>query len=81
MASSFDQIGPLCKTSEDAAMVMNLLAGGDPHDMTADPALAADFTAGLDQPLKNVKIALPEEAFGQGLDADVERRFAPPPRC
>ena len=73
MASSFDQIGPLCKTSEDAAMVMNLLAGGDPHDMTADPALAADFTAGLDQPLKNVKIALPEEAFGQGLDADVER--------
>ena len=73
MASSFDQIGPLCKTCRDAAMVMNLLAGGDPHDMTSDPALAADFTSQLERPLKNVKIALPQEAFGQGLDTDMER--------
>lgn len=73
MASSFDQIGPLCKTCRDAAMVMNLLAGGDPRDMTSDPALAADFTSQLERPLKNVKIALPQEAFGQGLEADMER--------
>ena len=73
MASSFDQIGPLCKTCGDAALVMNLLAGSDPRDMTSDPSLAADFTSELERPLENVKIALPQEAFGQGLDADVER--------
>ena len=73
MASSFDQIGPLCKTCRDAALVMNLLAGADPRDMTSDPALAADFTSQLERPLKNVKIALPQEAFGQGLDTDMER--------
>ena len=73
MASSFDQIGPLCKTCGDAALVMKLLAGGDPRDMTANPSLAADFTSELERPLENVMIALPQEAFGQGLDADVER--------
>lgn len=73
MASSFDQIGPLCKTCGDAALVMNLLAGSDPRDMTSDPSLAADFTSELERPLENVMIALPQEAFGQGLDADVER--------
>ena len=41
--------------------------------LMAVPALAADFTSELERPLENVMIALPQEAFGQGLDADVER--------
>ena len=42
-ASSLDQIGPLCKTAADAALVLDGISGGDPHDMTSDPTLAQPY--------------------------------------
>lgn len=73
MASSFDQIGPITKTVEDAAIVLNAIAGHDPMDSTSvgpDRDLP-DYTASLGKPIKDFKVAVPKEFFGEGLDSQV----------
>lgn len=71
--SSLDQIGPLCKTAEDAALVMNVIAGHDPHDATSDGSLAADFSGtAAAVSLKGVTFGLPKECFGDGLNPEVK---------
>ena len=72
-ASSFDQIGPMTKTAEDAAILMNVIGGHDPMDSTSADVPLPDFTATLSKDVKGLKIGIPKEYFGKGLDADVEK--------
>jgi len=72
-ASSFDQIGPMTKTAEDAAVLMNVIGGHDPMDSTSANVPLPDFTATLSNDVKGLKIGIPKEYFAKGLDADVER--------
>lgn len=70
-ASSLDQIGPLCKTAADAALVLDGISGGDPHDMTSDPTLAQPCAVREARDLSGLTVGLPRECFGEGLDQQV----------
>ena len=71
-ASSLDQIGPLAKTAEDAALLLEVLAGHDPKDSTSIDRPVPKYTETIRQPLKNLRIGLVREHFGEGLDGEVE---------
>ncbi len=70
-ASSLDQAGPLTQTAEDAALLLNVMAGFDTKDSTSVEKDVPDYTANLKQDLKGLKIGLPKEYFGEGLDSAV----------
>jgi aspartyl-tRNA(Asn)/glutamyl-tRNA(Gln) amidotransferase subunit A len=70
-ASSLDQAGPMAKSAEDCAMLLNAMAGFDPRDSTSLERPAEDYARDLDKPLAGLKIGLPKEFFGEGMDADV----------
>jgi aspartyl-tRNA(Asn)/glutamyl-tRNA(Gln) amidotransferase subunit A len=70
-ASSLDQIGPLTKDVEDAALVMNAIAGHDPLDSTSARYSAPDYTSFLRKAVKGMRIGLPKEFRGDGVDDDV----------
>jgi aspartyl-tRNA(Asn)/glutamyl-tRNA(Gln) amidotransferase subunit A len=72
-ASSLDQGGPMTRTAEDAAMMLNVMAGFDERDSTSLNEPVPDFTAGLNHDLKGLKIGLPEEFFGDGLNDEVRK--------
>jgi len=71
--SSLDQIGPITKTVEDCAMIMNVLAGHDERDSTSANVPAPDYTSFLSKDVKGLKIGLPKEYFVKGLDPEVEK--------
>lgn len=71
-ASSLDQIGPLTRDVTDLAHVMNVLAGHDPRDSTSAPVDWPDFRDSLRADVKGMKIALPKEYFGKGLNPEVK---------
>ena len=71
-ASSLDQIGPITRDVTDAATVLNTICGVDPHDSTSLPVDVPDFTKALKQDVKGLKIGLPKEYFGAGLDPKVD---------
>jgi aspartyl-tRNA(Asn)/glutamyl-tRNA(Gln) amidotransferase subunit A len=67
--SSLDQIGTVGATVEDAALVLSVIAGSDPHDATSAPEPVGDLSAGLDDvDLARVRVGWPSEYFGEGLD-------------
>ena len=70
-ASSLDQAGPMCQTAEDAAIMLNAMAGFDELDSTSVQQETSDFTADLNLPLQGLKIGLPKEFFGSGLNPQV----------
>ncbi len=70
-ASSLDQIGPLCKTAEDAALIMGVIAGHDRRDATSDAALPTRFGLDARDDLTGLTIGLPKECFGEGLSMPV----------
>ena len=72
-ASSLDQAGPMARTAEDCAMLLNVMVGFDERDSTSLQREAEDFTKALAQPLTGLKIGVPKEFFGAGLAADVEQ--------
>ena len=72
-ASSLDQVGPLTKDVRDCALMMNAVSGYDPHDSTSIKLEVPDFTAALLDGLKGVRIGIPKEYFGEGLDPEVDR--------
>ena len=72
-ASSLDQAGPMTRTAEDAALMLNVMAGFDERDSTSLDKAVPDYTAELNQDLKGLKIGLPKEYFDEGLDAGVAR--------
>ncbi len=71
-ASSLDQIGPFAKTVEDAALLLNSIAGHDLRDNTSSTQVVPDFTARLGEGLKGKSIGVPKECFGEGLNPEVE---------
>lgn len=71
-ASSLDQIGPITKEVKDAALLMAVIAGHDPQDSTSVPQAVPDYAAALGQDLQGLKIGVPREYFGPGLDPEVE---------
>jgi aspartyl-tRNA(Asn)/glutamyl-tRNA(Gln) amidotransferase subunit A len=70
-ASSLDQAGPFTRTSEDAALMLGAMAGFDPRDSTSVERAVDDYTRGLGDSLEGLKIGLPKEFFGEGLDSAV----------
>jgi len=71
-ASSLDQAGPMARTAEDCALLMNAIAGHDHRDSTSVARGVPDYTEELGAPLAGLKIGLPVEHFGDGLDPAVE---------
>ncbi len=71
-ASSLDQIGPLTKEVRDAALLLNVIAGHDPRDSTCAPEPVPDYLENLGKDIKGLKIGVPKEYFGEGLDPEVE---------
>lgn len=71
-ASSLDQAGPMARTAEDCALLLNAIAGPDPKDSTSVARGVPDYTEELSAPLSGLKIGLPVEHFGDGLDPEVE---------
>jgi len=72
-ASSLDQIGPFGRTVADAALLLQIIAGHDPRDSTSVPEPVPDYLGRLEEPLKPLRIGVPKEFFGEGLDTEVER--------
>ena len=70
-ASSLDQAGPMCQTAEDAALMLNAMAGFDEQDSTSVQLDTPNFTADLNLPLQGLKVGLPKEFFGPGLNPQV----------
>ncbi len=70
-ASSLDHIGPLTKTVKDAAILLGVVAGRDPLDSTSANVPVPDYEAELAKPVDGLKIGIPKEYFGEGLDAEV----------
>ena len=73
-ASSLDQAGPMTRTAEDAAIMLNAMAGFDRRDSTCMDRDVPDYTATLNNSLEGMTIGLPKEYFAAGLDSEVEQR-------
>ncbi|MEK9132739.1 MAG: Asp-tRNA(Asn)/Glu-tRNA(Gln) amidotransferase subunit GatA [Patescibacteria group bacterium] len=73
MASSLDTIGPIVKDAQDAALIMNIIAGRDKFDSTTPDVAVPDYTKDLSaKDLKGLKVGLPKEYFIPGMDGEVE---------
>lgn len=73
-ASSLDQGGPMTRTAEDAALMLNVMAGHDAKDSTCIDREVPDYTATLNEPLKGLKIGLPKEYFSDQLSPAMEEQ-------
>ncbi len=73
-ASSLDQIGPLTKNVEDAAFLLQAIAGYDPADSTSANVAIPDYRAALTGDVQGLRIAVPKEYLGQGIDVRVRER-------
>ncbi|AUS09845.1 Asp-tRNA(Asn)/Glu-tRNA(Gln) amidotransferase GatCAB subunit A [Laceyella sacchari] len=73
-ASSLDQIGPLTKNVEDAAYVLQAISGHDAKDSTSAQVDVPDFLSALTGDIKGLKVAVPKEMMGEGIDAGVKER-------
>jgi len=71
-ASSLDQIGPIARTVEDAALLLEVLAGYDPRDSTSIDRPVPRYSETVGQPLSGLRIGVAREHFGEGLDREVE---------
>ncbi len=71
-ASSLDQAGPVTKTVRDAALIMNAIAGPDSQDSTALKEAVPDYTAGLENNLRGMRLGLPKEYMIEGIDSQVK---------
>ncbi len=71
-ASSLDQVGPLARTAEDAALLLEVLAGHDPHDSTSIDAPVPPYTQHIRRPLHGLRIGAVREHFAGGLSGDVQ---------
>jgi len=72
-ASSLDQVGPMCRTVEDCALMMNVISGYDAMDSTSVQQGVPDYTASLTKGVEGLKIGVPREYFTEGLDPQVEK--------
>lgn len=72
-ASSLDQAGPMAQSAEDAALMLNAMSGHDARDSTSIVHDVPDYTATLNDDIKGLRIGLPKQYFGEGLDAGVAK--------
>ncbi len=72
-ASSLDQVGPLTKDVTDCATVLNAIAGHDPRDSTSIPDNRPDYYLGLADGVRGLRVGMPSEYFGEGVDGEVRR--------
>jgi aspartyl-tRNA(Asn)/glutamyl-tRNA(Gln) amidotransferase subunit A len=70
-ASSLDQAGPMGRSAEDLALMMNVMAGFDERDSTSLRRDKEDYTRDLNKPLNGLRIGLPKEFFAEGMGSDV----------
>jgi len=73
-ASSLDRIGPFAHNVADVALVLQTMAGRDPNDSTSTTAPVEDYSAALPKPVKGMKIGIPKEYFGAGMDSGVREK-------
>lgn len=73
-ASSLDQIGPMARTVEDAAMLYGAICGPDPRDATSARREYPDMTAAMGQGVRGLRIGLPKEYFGEGVSDEVREK-------
>ncbi|RLQ21929.1 Asp-tRNA(Asn)/Glu-tRNA(Gln) amidotransferase subunit GatA [Seongchinamella sediminis] len=71
-ASSLDQGGPMARTAEDCALLLNAMAGHDPQDSTSAETPVEDYCAALGNDLQGLRIGLPREYFDDGLDSTTD---------
>ncbi|HEV3422031.1 MAG TPA: Asp-tRNA(Asn)/Glu-tRNA(Gln) amidotransferase subunit GatA [Candidatus Acidoferrum sp.] len=74
-ASSLDRIGPLARNVADVAAVLKVMAGRDANDSTSTTAPVEDYSAELKKPVKGMKIGVPKEYFGEGMDSGVRGKI------
>jgi len=72
-ASSFDQAGPMTRSAEESAWMLNAMSEFDQRDSTCLEHERPDFSADLESSLEGLKVGVPEEYFGEGLDPEVEK--------
>ena len=74
-ASSLDQIGPITKDVKDAAILLNVIAGHDEKDSTSENINSKDYTQCLQNNVKGLKIGVPKEYFGEGINQEVKDKL------
>lgn len=72
-ASSLDQIGPMTKDVEDSALLLNIIAGHDENDSTSVKREKIDYTKNLKNSIQGMKIGVPKEFFGEGINPEVKK--------
>ena len=72
-ASSLDQIGPMTKDVEDSALLLNIIAGHDENDSTSVKREKIDYTKNLKNSIQGMKIGVPKEFFGEGINKEVKK--------
>ncbi|SFK90309.1 aspartyl/glutamyl-tRNA(Asn/Gln) amidotransferase subunit A [Nitrosomonas aestuarii] len=72
-ASSLDQGGPMAKSAEDLALMLNVMTGFDARDSTSLQRETEDYMRNLEKPLSGLRIGLPKEYFAEGMSSDVEK--------
>ncbi len=77
-ASSLDQIGPMTKDVEDAALLLNIIAGHDENDSTSVKKEKIDYTKNLKNSIQGMKIGVPKEFFGEGINPEVKKSLENP---
>lgn len=73
--SSLDQIGPLTRTVKDAARILGVIAGQDPHDATSVARPVSDYVAAIERPVKGLKVGLPRQYFKAGIAPEVNTKI------
>jgi len=74
-ASSLDQVGPLARTVDDAAIALSVIAGADSADATSSSEGVPDYAAGLTGDIRGIRIGVPSSILERGVDGDVLRAF------
>jgi aspartyl-tRNA(Asn)/glutamyl-tRNA(Gln) amidotransferase subunit A len=73
-ASSLDRIGPFARSVRDAATILGIIAGRDENDSTSAPAPVPDYSAEIEKPVAGLRIGVPVEYFGEGMDPEVRQK-------
>jgi aspartyl-tRNA(Asn)/glutamyl-tRNA(Gln) amidotransferase subunit A len=74
-ASSLDRVGPFANNVRDVASVLQVIAGRDPNDSTSTTAPVPDYAAEIAKPVAGLRIGIPKEYFGAGMDEDVRKKI------
>src|SRR5260370_11287281 len=74
-ASSLDRIGPFATKVKDVAAILQVIAGRDPHDSTSTTAPVHDYRSEIEKPVKGLRLGIPKEYFGKGMDTGVRKKI------